>query len=174
MQIRKNNSLVSRKTTSFCSLLLCIILASCGGGKLIEDYQPLTDNEWRAADVRSFAFSIEDNSQGYDLFFTVKNGLDYPFHNLYVDYKLYAVQNEQDSLITTDLQECLLFDAKTGVPQGSGNSGWYSHEFLILKNHQFSKPGTYEIRFQQYMRRDALKEVASVGFALAKHNPDPR
>ena len=164
MQIRKSNNL-----SSICILLLTLLMVSCSERKLIEDYQPLPDNQWRAADVRSFKFEIDDPAVGYDFYFTVKNGLDYPFHNLYIDYKLYAIEGTSDSLITTDLTEFLLFDAKTGVPKGSGNSGWYSHEFLLLSNHRFAKAGSFEIRFQQYMRKDELKAVASVGFAMARH-----
>ena len=35
-----------------CALPIC--------NKLVEDYQALTDNEWRANDIRSFRFNIED------------------------------------------------------------------------------------------------------------------
>ena len=173
MQTRKSNNHKSKNLNSIYVLLLGMLLASCGSNKLVEDYQALTDNEWRANDIRSFRFNIEDPNVSYDLYFTVKNGLDYPFHNLYVDYKLYAIEDDADALITTDLEECLLFDVKTGVPAGDGNSGWYNHEFLMLENHRFAKAGTYEIRFQQYMRREVLTAVASVGFGLVTYTPKP-
>lgn len=166
MEIKRSSNRKNRRKTSYLIILLVLVLTSCGDDKMLESYHALSDSEWQENDVQRFTFDIEDTSTRYDLYFTIKNGLKYPFHNLYVDFKLYYKGSSSDSLIAKGRPNFFLFDPKTGTPMGSGNSGWYSHEFSVLANQVFEQPGTYEIRFQQYMRNESLAEVANVGFAL--------
>ena len=62
---------------------------------------------------------------------------------------------------------CLLaLDAKTGKPQGKGLGDIYTHQFDLLKNYTFQKPGSYQIKLKQYMRQDPLPEINSVGIRV--------
>jgi gliding motility-associated lipoprotein GldH len=62
--------------------------------------------------------------------------------------------------------ELLLMDAKTGKPQGKGLGDIYTHQFDLLKNYTFQKPGSYQIKLKQYMRQDPLPEINSVGIRV--------
>ncbi|MEO0331329.1 MAG: gliding motility lipoprotein GldH, partial [Bacteroidota bacterium] len=50
-----------------------------------------------------------------------------------------------------------------GKPYGSGLGDIFSHQILALPGYQFDTAGMYQIRLQQYMRRDTLPEILSVG-----------
>lgn len=170
-QIRKRN-IIEKASGNIVVLLTLLILASCGNNKLVDSYETMPDNQWAEESVAAFSFEITETANTYDVYFTIKNGIDYPFHNLYVDYQVLRIDGETETVVEKGLKEYMLFDPKTGKPYGSGSSGWYDHEFLIDSNYRFDEAGSYEIRFQQYMRKESLISVATVGFALATHQPD--
>lgn len=164
-QIRRNlqRSLRSRLVGI---LVLLTILSACGNNKQFEAYHTIEANSWKEDAVQTFVFDITDQNQPLDLYFTIKNGLEYPFHNLYVKYRLVKKNEDKDLLIAEGLEEFILFNPKTGKPLGSGSSGWYDQEIPLKKSFKFDAEGRYEIQFQQYMRKGSLNDVAAVGFAF--------
>ena len=159
--LRKN-----RRSKLLAVLVLMIFLSACGGSKQFEAYNTIEANSWQEEAVQTFSFEITEQQQPLDLFFTIKNGLEYPYHNLYVKYRLVKKDEDKDQLVAEDLVEFILFNPKTGAPLGSGSSGWYDQEFPLKKSYQFDAAGQYEIQFQQYMRKGSLNDVATVGFAF--------
>ncbi len=143
-----------------------LFLGACSSGNLYEDYKSLSGNSWGADSVKSFEFEIKETKSSYDLFFTIKNELDYSHYNIFIDYKLFSVENGEELLLDKGLKEFILFNPKSGKPLGSGSSGWYNHEFIVKEKQYFEHTGNYVIRFQQYMRVESLKHVAAVGFLL--------
>jgi gliding motility-associated lipoprotein GldH len=62
-----------------------------------------------------------------------------------------------------------LFDASSGEPFGnSGLGDIYDHQFLLLKDYQFKKPGKYVMTFEQLMRTDTLQGVLAVGLRIER------
>ena len=61
-----------------------------------------------------------------------------------------------------------LFDPKTGEPFGNGLGDVFDHQFLLLENYKFERPGPYNFKLQQYMRMDSLPEVLSAGIRVEK------
>lgn len=153
--------------SSFLLVLLMLFLISCGNDKLVESYTTIPENSWGESDIQKFAFEVTDTTVSYDLLFTIKNSMEYPFYNLYLDYQLVRLGDEAESVQRKELKEFILFDSRSGKPFGRGSSGLYDHEFKLEENFRFDRSGTYEVRYQQYMRRESLAGVASVGFALA-------
>jgi len=169
MQKIKNNRSVSIVRLPLVQLMLLLLfLTACGGSKVYESYTELNGNTWPEDAIERYQFEVTDTSTPYNLYFTIKNGLDYPFHNIYVDFKLVEIVDGKEKVITKALKEYMLFNPRSGEPYGSGSSGWYDHELLLQGAYTFQNSGTYEIRLQQYMRKESLNEVATIGFAMQK------
>lgn len=140
-----------------------ISMTACDVYRVFEDNTVMENAYWKADSVVTYSFQV-DAGLPYDLFFNVRNGVDYPHANIYVSYEL------TDSLgnsLASELRNFQLFHAKSGYPLGSGRN-IFEHQFPLIERYAFMHDGTYNIRFQQYMRYDSLPEVYSAGFRLAK------
>lgn len=149
------------------SLLFVIVafcFSSCDSSRLYEDNKDI-NTFWLSDSIASFNFDIADNAIDYNIFFSVRNGVEFPHSNLYFKYFL------KDSLgtpIESDLINFQLFNAKSGYPLGNGIGDMFEHQYELLTKYQFDNTGKYELSFQQYMRYDSLPEIYSVGFRVEK------
>lgn len=137
-----------------------IMLISCDSGRVYEENKDFESAFWQKDSVPAFKFEIEDASVSYNILINIRNGFEYPFYNLYYQYEL------KDSLghaIGKEMQEILLFDAKTGEPLGSGLGDLFDHQQPVLSNYQFPFEGDYTIEFTHFMRADTLPLIVSVG-----------
>ena len=121
--------------------------------------------KWYVKNTPSFTFKITDATVPYDLYYTVRNGLAYPYYNLYLTRYL---TDEKGHEIESRLDELLLMDAKTGQPRGKGLGDIYDNKVVLKRAYRFPKPGTYTLRIKQYMRQDPLPDVVSVGISVEK------
>ena len=48
----------------------------------------------------------------------------------------------------------------------SGLGDVYDQQIPVLKKYRFSKPGSYSMKFEQFMRTDTLAGILAVGFRL--------
>ncbi len=148
------------------ALVASVILISCDDDRLYEKNVTFNDRIWKQADKAEFEFTIDDNSTPYNLYFNVRNSVDYPYSRIFVNYKL------QDSLglvLERQLLNSTLFDVKTGEPYGtSGLGDIYDHQILVKKNHIFPNKGEYKISFEQFMRKDTLDGILAVGLRVEK------
>ena len=158
-------------TLIFFSLLL--IFVSCTDEKrFFEENNDIKKAEWFKKDAPIFTFEIEDTSAAYHLFYNVRNTLDYPYYNLYLQYQL----SDSSAVISNEQNELYLFDPSTGEPSGDGGffgtgsfGDIYDHTYPFKINHKFPHPGTYKLSIQQYMRNeDPLNEIMSVGLRIEK------
>ena len=121
--------------------------------------------KWYVKNTPSFTFTITDATVTYDLYYTVRNGLAYPYYNLYLTrYLTDSTGHELESR----LDELLLMDPKTGQPRGKGLGDIYDNKVVLKRAYRFPKPGTYTLRIKQYMRQDPLPDVVSVGISVEK------
>jgi len=152
-----------RKLIMFCACMLT--LSACDESRLYEKNEDFKSRYWLASHQPTFEFNIHD-TRVYNLYFTIRNESDYPNSNIYFTYYL------TDSLGNTlekKLTNQFLFDKKTGRPFGSTGLGYvYEHRFPVLENYTFKNPGTYAVRFEQFMRTDTLRGVLSVGLRVEK------
>ena len=150
--------------------ILPIVLFSCDTKRLYETNHDFEDRTWKVNDVREFEFQITDPGKRYNIYYNVRNSLDYPYSRIFVTYHL------QD-LVSNDLQSKLstqdLFDQKTGTPFGSSGLGdIYDHRFLLLGNYEFKFPGKYKIKLEQFTRQDTLKGMLAVGVRVETVQPE--
>ena len=141
-------------------LIIVIVLSSCDSSRVYEDFNDLEESFWHLDSVQTFSFEIPDDSKLYNVSGTFRNASSYPFYNLYFQY---TISDSLGNVLTEELKEVDLFDPKTGEPLGSGLGDLFDHSFVLEENYQFPNTGSYSISFEQYMRRDTLPFILSVG-----------
>ena len=142
-------------------LALVCVLSSCDTNRVYEINHDFEDRTWKINEPQEFEFRIDDPEKKYNLYYNVRNSLDYPYSRIFITYHLEdSLGNElQSQLKTQDL-----FDQKTGAPFGSSSLGdIYDHQFLLLNEYEFKLPGTYKLKLEQFTRQDTLKGVLAIG-----------
>ncbi|MEQ8470627.1 MAG: gliding motility lipoprotein GldH [Marinoscillum sp.] len=150
----------------FIWVTLFFVLVACDSNRVFEENEDLTDRVWLEENILDFEFEIEDATKDYSIYANIRNTKDYPFYNLYYHYSLL------DSLgkpLKKDLMNIDLFHPKTGEPYGSGLGDMFDHQQVVLSPFSFPDAGRYTIRMEQYMRRDSLHNVVSVGVRVEKN-----
>lgn len=141
-------------------VLLCIGLLGCDPQKVYESDINFEGKIWDMNETPVFAFKLEQ-TKTVDIIFKLRNDLDYPFQNLYIQYVFKTAEGKE---LKKDLMNLTLFDTKTGIPTGTGNS-IFQNRTVLLSSETLS-PGNYEIELAQYMREDKLAGVYSAGIRV--------
>jgi gliding motility-associated lipoprotein GldH len=148
----------------FFLLLASLCIAGCDSNRVYEDYKEFKTKSWMVSDPAVFEFQIIDTTKKYNLYYNVRNSLDYPYARIFVSFTL---ADSTGAEIAKQLTSNFLFDQKTGRPFGrSGLGDVYDNQFLILENKIFEKSGTYQFRLEQFNRQDTLKGVLAVGMRV--------
>lgn len=143
-----------------------ILLSSCDDTRVSEQISDFNDRQWIVTEKPQFEFIINDVSQRYNLYSDIRNSVSYPYSRFFFTYYL---QDSTGAELEKELMTEYLFDAKTGKPFGkSGIGDLYDHRFLLLENYQFQNAGKYRIVFEQFMRRDTLPGILSVGLRVER------
>ena len=151
-------------------LALTTILISCETNRIYETNHDFEDRTWKINEAQEFEFRIDDLEKKYNLYYNVRNSLDYPYSRIFVTYHLQdSLGNDLHSKL--DTQE--LFDQKTGVPFGTSSLGdIYDHRFLVINDYEFKLPGKYKLKLEQFTRQDTLKGVLAIGVRVETIQPD--
>lgn len=142
-----------------------LISVSCDQSKVYDNYLEIENSIWQEDSILNFKFNIPTDTSNYDLYYNLRYLHGYPFYNIYVSYYL------EDSLgnpISSDLQEIILFDKKTGEPLGEGLGDIFDREVVIFEDMKFPYTGTYEFKVRQFMRKKQLPGVMSFGLKIQK------
>jgi gliding motility-associated lipoprotein GldH len=154
----------------FLFFLLIVLLWSCDSDRLYEKNHDFDTRAWLSGDKPSFEFIVSDTLQAYNLYCNIRNSVDYPYSRIFMTYSL---QDSSGTSVSKNLISAFLFEEKTGKPLGSSGLGdVYDQRVSILKNYQFKTPGTYTMKFEQFMRTDTLSGVLAVGFRLETAAPN--
>jgi gliding motility-associated lipoprotein GldH len=152
-----------------CIFILAVaglIFISCDSNRLYEYNKDFNDRTWKTSDTVAFDFKITDLRQKYNIYYSVRNSIDYPYARLFVNYSLSdSLGNELVKKLT--VQD--LFDQKTGKPTGSSGLGdIYDHRFLLLSKYEFTRTGKFFLKLEQYMRQDTLPGILAAGVRIEK------
>lgn len=156
---------------SVLAIVCSLLLISCNDeSRFFEQNIELEGSSWNRDIIPEFSFDIQDTSQAYHIIYTIRNGVNYPFYNLYVESELI---DSTGLIAETFFKEIYLFDANSGKPFGAGsfiNSALgdvYDGRYLCKSYYKFPRPGTYTFNIKQYMR-DAisLDDVIAVGMRI--------
>lgn len=144
--------------------LLALLVCSCDGDRLYEKNHDFENRVWLSGDQPAFEFVVNDTLKVYNLYCNVRNSVNYPYARIFINYSL---QDSTGTLLSKNMISTFLFEEKTGKPMGSSGLGdVYDQQVVVLKNYQFKNPGTYSMKFGQFMRTDTLAGVLAVGFRL--------
>ena len=145
---------------------IALIFSACDSNRIYETNKDFSDRTWKITDTAQFQFDIKDLGPKYNILYTVRNSLDYPYSRLFVTYHL---QDSTGKELEKKLISGYLFEEKTGRPMGtSGLGDIYDHRFSLISDYEFRKPGKYKVTLQQYMRTDTLEGVLAVGVRVEK------
>lgn len=147
----------------FVFLSFLLVVTSCDDSRIYEKNVEISDKTWIADSVVHFSFQITDSRKSYNLYYNLRNSISYPFQNIYVNYTL---EDTLGNELATELVNQNLFHPKTGKPFGDGLGDIFDHQFKLLENYRFNQPGAYRVKLQQFMRRDSLPEIISVGIRV--------
>ncbi len=155
-----------RRMNQICLTLAALfLLVACerDTNVVFTDISDIADGRWFVKNTPVFRFTIADAAQPYDLYYTLRYSLTYPYYNLYLTRYL---TNGQGRMIESRLDELLLLDAKTGQPRGNGLGDIYDYKVQMKRAYRFPAPGTYTLKIKQYMRQDPLPDIVSVGISV--------
>jgi len=145
------------------------LLYSCDPDRVYEQNINLDARSWRLNEPMVFDFKIEETDQPYNIYYNVRNSLEYPYARLFIQYTLSDSTGLQ---IDKKLNAQYLFDQKTGKPFGqSGIGDVFDHQFLLIQNQKFNSPGKYLLKVEQFNRQDTLRGVLSVGVRVERGAP---
>jgi gliding motility-associated lipoprotein GldH len=147
-------------------ILFLIIFSSCDSSRIYEEFRDV-GSQWIATDTLKFDVEVDSVNTRYTIDFHVKNDISYPFNNLYFQILLI---NEEGEEVLKDLKEIILFDPKTGKPQGSGLANSFENTVTIYDNYTFDEPGTYTFLVNQFMRMDTLPSIERIGLRVGYSN----
>ena len=159
---------LTRRHAAIGMVALTFIFTACDSDRVFEDNLEFKDRTWKVTDEARFNFTIPDTTFRYNVYYNVRNSLDYPYARIFITYHLYDSAGSELSkkLIFQDL-----FDQKTGRPLGdSGLGDLYDHQFSILEHRHFEYRGKYSIKLDQFMRQDTLQGVVAVGVRVEKES----
>ena len=152
--------------------LLGLLLVSCNDeARYFEQSTDIENSNWKREFTPEFTFEITDTSKVYHLIYTIRNGKNYPYYNLYIESELIS---ESGLIVGTFFKEIYLFDANTGKPNGNTSNiinsalgDVYDGRYLCKSYYKFPQTGKYTFTTKQYMRDEAnLKDIIAVGLRI--------
>jgi gliding motility-associated lipoprotein GldH len=151
----------------YIPILLSFGLFSCTENVIYQNNIDFESGKWPSEFDADFIIDIADTAATYDLAYTLRNSLDYPYYNLYLQYQ---IKDSTGNTLDKNLQELILMNPKTGEPLGNGFSKMYDHQFISVREYKFPVQGKYHFKVFHYMRHDTLPEIYSLGLKVIKND----
>lgn len=158
---------MNKKHIYFLTLLLYIFcLISCqDASTLLETNTDIPQQEWRYENVLPFDVDIEDTTQTYNVYISVRHTDSYPYSNLWV-----MIHTTFPSGKKLEQQVDLPLANKKGKWHGRGSGTIFSTQIMIQEKAIFNEQGKYIFEIEQNMRMNPLIEVLDVGMRVEKSN----
>ena len=136
-------------------ILLCLFLIACENNRFTF-FQNFEGNCWNIKDSLHFSQNIE-NPQSAAIAIQATYNEDYAFQNIYLRLRVKSPSGKDTSYIILDT----LMDKMGKWRGGAGKK----HELLMLDTLQLTlkEKGQYDIHITQYMRKDTLCGIESIG-----------
>lgn len=144
---------------------LSLFLFACDESIVYKAHEDIDDGLWYIKNQPTFKVEITDTTQVYNLYYLVRNTLQYPYYNLYLT-RNFTGPNQK--VISNTLEEVYLSNEITGKPFGHGLGDLFDHKIPFLKNYKFERSGIYTFKLSQSMRQNPLPFIMSVGISVEK------
>ena len=141
------------------------LLSGCDKNVVYKAHEDIDDGLWYIKNKPSFKVEITDTTQAYNLYYVLRNALQYPYYNLYITRNFVGSDGK---VISNTLEEVFISNETTGKPYGHGLGDLFDHKIPFLKNHRFPRSGTYTFTISQSMRQNPLPFIISVGISVEK------
>lgn len=142
-----------------------VIVSSCNSNTVIDEQSDIREGLWHLDSLVAFQFDIEDTTSVYEIQYNVRYAVNYPYYNLFLKYYL---EDSSGEILSSELQELILFDKKTGDPIGEGLGDLFDRGVPVFSDQKFSNPGTYTFKVKQFMRMEELPGILSFGLKIQK------
>ena len=154
--------LLSAGTVKATTLLVCaaLMLGSCSGPELVKDHVLMPEEGWHAESVVQFSFEVKDAQQAHNVYYFLRQNLNYPYSNIYLRD---SIVDAQGYVAHTSTKQFFVANPFTGQPIGSGLAEMRDNTMLGYEAIKFPKAGKYTIRVRQYMRISPLPGILSAG-----------
>lgn len=150
-------------------LLLAFSFTSCNSDKILDQYYDFSAAVWHVDSIPTYSFNVDDATIPYQVRYNLRHGVNYPFRNLYLTYYL---EDDAGNLLSSDLQELHIFDAKSGKPLGRGMGDIFDISVVGIKSFRFETEGRYHLKIKQFMRREELPYLMSLGITVEKNESE--
>ena len=158
-----------QQLNKFIGFIFCILLASCQMEPGFEENTSLGESGWPEKQTISFSVPEIKENGIYELETFIRQDNNYPFYNCYFIAEL---KTDKGITLKKGLAEAIFYDPKTGKPKGQGLGDLFNHRYKIFNQIALKKGDKIQVQFRQFMRRDTLSGIVSVGFALKPTNQD--
>lgn len=136
---------------------------SCDNKMVYEKYISIPELKWHVDSLINFNVNIPDSTQNHNLYFNIRNSVNYPFRNLWLFISVTPPNGE----ILTDTVEFTLA-APNGKWMGKGHGKFRDNQFIYRRNVYFPNPGQYNFQIQHGMRTPELNGVSDIGIRVEK------
>lgn len=146
-------------------LFFGFLLTGCDQNVVYKAHEDIDDGLWYIKDKPTFKVEITDTTQTYNVYYLLRNALQYPYYNLYITRNF---TGPDQKVISNTLEEVFISNEISGKPYGHGLGDLFDHKIPFLKNYHFPRSGTYTFSISQSMRQNPLPFIISVGISVEK------
>lgn len=146
-------------------LLIFIVfgIISCEQNILFKEKKEIPGGVWTYRDSLDFKFTVSDTTELYNMYVDFGHADTFPNQNIYL--RLYT--HFPDGKRLSRARSFDLFNPQ-GESNGNCSGGECRVHSLLQDNAYFNRPGEYIITLAQFMRRDSLPGINSVGLLIEK------
>lgn len=146
------------------SLLIVILVLACGKPAVYQSSKTF-DAGWLMTDTVQFQFDFSDSISGYNMYFELEHGPDYPYSNVF----LFTDNTTPGGKKYRDTIESYLAKPD-GEWLGNASGSKVTHKVLFKKNIRFPKQGAYTLNWIHGMRDTVMKDILSIGLIIEKED----
>lgn len=143
-------------------IAVATIMFSCDSNRIYEENFRIDNNVWKAEDVKTFSFNVEDTLSALDLYINIRTTGDYPYSNIY----LFLYSQYPNGYADKDTLEFILAEPD-GKWLGDYSGSIVENQILIARGGRFQYPGEYTFKIQHAMTESELPEIIDIGFRVA-------
>lgn len=152
---------MKKSAPSYLLFLFVALISSCGPDTIYEKTYEISAGEWFYSDTLTYEVNIDDTLTIYNLYLDLEHSREYPFENMYVRIHTGFPSGERLSK-----QVSLELANEAGIWIGDCDSEICSVTIPIQMGAYFDQPGVYTFKLEQYMRRNPLPGVRSIGLRI--------
>ncbi|NQU85004.1 MAG: gliding motility lipoprotein GldH [Mariniphaga sp.] len=159
------NNLSEMKPYHILLIFICAIclFSACENNRVFESYGSISGNGWHKDSVLNYNFNIKDSALNYNLYFNLRNTVDYPYSNIW----LFVSIDPQHGNAITDTVEFILA-GPGGRWFGRGHGKYRDNKLIYQNNVFFPDTGIYRFNVQQGMRDNVLEGINDFGIRVEK------